>query len=248
MSYPKFKNKHLHETLVSPEKSPHFMRKMPKKMPKKAIIFYNAFLLRKVLEKYKPKKMKRVSSQFDFFKYRDITFLYCIGVGSPSAALVLEEAISMGIRKFLNIGYAGGLQHDGFFLCDKALRDEGTSYHYLPHGSFVFPDKELNESLGKAMKDSGLEFEKGTTWTIDAPYRETKKEVEHYRKKGIMTVEMETSALFAVAKLRKVKIASAFSVSDVLGKKWEPKFHHKKTKDLLMTLFDAAVLCLSREK
>ena len=167
------------------------------------------------------------------------------GIGSPNAATVFEELIALGGKKFLNIGTAGGLHHEGIFLCNKALRDEGTSYHYIPHGKFTHPDKKLTEKLGKAIENKGLEYFEGTTWTIDAPYRETKAEIEHYAKKGISTVEMEASALFAVAKCRKVKIASAFVVSDVLGKKWKPKFNHHKIKKSLNLLFDAAINCLS---
>ena len=90
------------------------------------------------------------------------------------------------------------------------------------------------------LKKKGLQFFRGVTWTIDAPYRETKAELQHYKKLGISTVEMEASAMFAVAKYRKVKIASAFVVSDILGTKWVPKFHKldvKRTLNKLDRLF-----------
>jgi uridine phosphorylase len=168
------------------------------------------------------------------------------GIGSPNAVTVIEELIALGGKFFINRGYAGGLQNEGVFLCQKALRDEGTSYHYIKDGQYIYPDKKLTKKLEKSLKKQNLNYKKGITWTIDAPYRETKAEITHYKKQGISTVEMEASALFAVAKYRKVKIASAFVVSDTLGEKWEPKFHHRKVKESLNKLFDAAVDCLTK--
>jgi len=176
--------------------------------------------------------------------YKDIGFIRVTGIGSPNAVTILEELIALGGRVFLNIGLAGGLQREGIFLCDKALRDEGTSYHYLPHNKFAFPDEKLTKKLGEFIEKQGLEFFKGATWTIDAPYRETISEIKKYAKTGIATVDMESSALFAVAEYKKVKIASVFVVSDLLGNEWVPKSHELKVKKTLDRLIDAGVDCL----
>lgn len=242
MSFPKFKNKHLGESIVYPRGYAR-RKKWPKNMPKKYVILYSSKALKYILKEYRPKKIK-VTSMITIHRYNDIGFVRITGIGSPNAATVMDELIALGGKKFLNLGFAGGLQHEGIFLCDKALRDEGTSYHYLPHGHFTFPDKELTRKLGESIKKAGLKYEQGTTWTIDAPYRETKAEVKHYKKRGVKTVEMEASALFAVAKVRKVKIAAAFVVSDILGKVWEPKFHKRSVRAGLNNLIDAGVECL----
>ena len=246
MTYPKFKNKHLEESLVNPR---GFARdkKLPRDLPKKYIILYSERSLRYLKRKYHPKKIK-VYSLLTIYQHGDIGFVRVTGIGSPNAAGIMDELIVFGGKKFLNLGFAGGLDGEGVFLCEKALRDEGTSYHYLPHGHFTFPDKELTNKLGKSIEKAGIEYQRATTWTIDAPYRETKAEVEHYRKKGIKTVEMEASALFAVAKVRKVKIASAFIVSDTLGEKWEPKFHKRSVRVGLNQLIDAGFDCFRGEK
>ena len=242
MAYPKFKNKHLEESLFSARDYIKY-RKFPKNLPKKYIIVYQNYVLKYFKRKYKPKKI-RLYRLITLYKYKDIGFVKIEGVGSPLAATVIEELIASGGKVFLNIGLAGGLQDEGVFLCTKALRDEGTSYHYLPHGKFTFPEKKLTERLRRSMEKHNIKYSKAITWTIDAPYRETKAEIEHYRKRGIATVEMEASALFAVAKLRKVRIASAFVVSDVLLKKWEPKFHTINVKQTLNKLIDASMDCL----
>ncbi|MDP3882123.1 MAG: nucleoside phosphorylase [Nanoarchaeota archaeon] len=242
MVFPNFENKHLQEALFSPKDFIKY-RKFKGNFPKKYIITYQSRALNYFRRKYKPKKHK-FYSLLNVYVHKDIGFVRMTGIGAPNAATVIEELIALGGKTFINVGTAGGLNHEGVFLCDKAIRDEGTSYHYLPHGEEVFPDNKLTEKLGKCIRKQGLEYFKGTTWTIDAPYRETRVEVEHYVKQGVATVEMEASALFAVAKVRKAKIASAFVVSDLLGKKWLPQFHRFNIKKAQNKLIDAAVNCL----
>ena len=82
----------------------------------------------------------------------------------------------------------------------------------------------------------------GTSWTIDAPYRETVAEAKQYQKEGVATVEMEASALFAVAQYRNVELGAIFTISDSLAElEWKPKFHLKKTKTGLEILYKVAV-------
>ncbi len=241
---PKYKNKHLFEASFDPI---DFIRNYKgfknKGLPKKYIITYPTSVLSYFRRKYKPQKIK-FYSLLTIYKYKDIGLVRLTGGGSPLASAILEELIALGGKKFLNIGTAGGLFQEGVFICNKALRDEGTSYHYLPKGHYTYPDKNLTDRLKKSLKKHHLKYKEGITWTIDAPYRETKKEVEKYSKMGITNVEMEASSLFAVAKYRKVKIASAFVVSDVLGDKWLPKFHRFDVKRSLNKLIDIAVDCL----
>ena len=246
MTFPKYKNKHLEEALVNPGQIVKIL-KSKIKFPSRCIIFYDRKLFNYVKRKYKPKKIKELSKvHTDFYLYKNIGLIRIRGIGCPMAAVVLEEFIERGGKTFLNIGTAGGLQYEGIFLCTKALRDEGTSYHYLPHGDYTFPDEELTKKFSKVLEKNKLKYSEGVTWTIDAPYRETKREIAHYKKKGVSTVEMEASALFAVAKLKKVKIASAFVVSDVLGDKWEVNFDKFEVKNGLRRLFDSAVECLGK--
>jgi purine-nucleoside phosphorylase len=81
--------------------------------------------------------------------------------------------------------------------------------------------------------------------TIDAPYREFFAELEQYQKEGVITVEMESAALFAVAQYKKVKLGCLFTVIDSLaGLKWEPKFHKDTTKSGLHILFQVALNAL----
>ncbi|MAG52362.1 MAG: purine-nucleoside phosphorylase [Nanoarchaeota archaeon] len=245
MPYPNFKDKHLQEALFHPRDYIKY-RKLKKNLPKKYILTYQGTAKNYFIKKYKPKRIKNLELVMAY-RYKNMGFIFMPGIGSPHAVTALEEMIALGGKEFINIGTAGGLHKQGVFLCIKALRDEGTSYHYLPDGKFSYPDKKLTKELERSIEKLGLKYTEGTTWTIDAPYRETKKEIEHYVKEGISTVEMETSALFTVAKYRKVKIASAFIVSDVLGEKWNPGFHKFDVKRAQNILIDAAVDCLSKK-
>ena len=151
------------------------------------------------------------------------------GPGAPCSAIVVEELIALGVRNFVIVGLAGSLnprlQAGSVVLCTKALRDEGTSYHYLRPGKFVAPDRGLTRRLRAALARVGDPYRAGPTWTIDAPYRETVGEVRRYRKLGILTVEMEASAVFAVTRCRRAAAAALFVISDVLDESgWEPRF------------------------
>lgn len=243
MAFPKFKNKHLEDAMFDPGSSLD-MGKIPKKLPKKLLLIYSGDQLGYLKKKYNPQIVKGVSKElYQLYTCRGIGIVKINGIGSPHAAAVLDDLIFLGGKIFINVGCAGGLSEKGVFLCSKALRDEGTSYHYLSHKTYSYPDRVLTEMLGNSLKRYSLEFKEGSNWTIDAPYRETVKEVEHYRKKGILTVDMEVSALFAVAEFRRVKIAAVLVVSDILGGKREV-INNKDYKKNLNKITDTAIGCL----
>ncbi|HEY9053178.1 MAG TPA: nucleoside phosphorylase [Rectinemataceae bacterium] len=171
------------------------------------------------------------------------------GIGAPAAAVMLEELIAWGVEEFVSLGTAGSLRADlppgSLALCTGAFRDEGTSWHYMQGDEPAAPDPGLTSRLESALMENGLAFSKGPSWTIDAIYRETPREILGYRDEGALVVEMEASALFAVAAFRKKPIAACFSVSDTLAElSWRPEFHASSTKEGLQKLFHAAVRAL----
>jgi uridine phosphorylase len=247
MGFPNFRNKHREVALFSAENYVRWAKNIAKNRsakPEKFILIYYPYLLNYFKRKYGSNTIN-VNRLIRIHQYKNIGVVLLTGIGSPHAVVVLEEIIALGGKEFLNIGSCGGLNGFGVFLLGKAIRDEGTSHHYAKYGKYSYPNKELTDSLGESLSDSGLVFKTGTSWTIDAPYRETKAEIKHYRREGVDTVEMEASALFAVARARKVKLASAVVVSDVLGdKQWDPQFDSKHFKTKLKRLLDSAVDCL----
>jgi uridine phosphorylase len=166
---------------------------------------------------------------FDY-KGKKIAAVRIEGIGAPHAVTVLEELIALGAKYFIALGYAGGLQRvnkpGDLILVTKAIRDEGTSYHYATPSKYSYSSKELNAALKKTIKQNSQQFFEGGAWTTDAPYKETIPEIKIYKKEGTLAVEMEASALFTVAKYRKAHFSQLLTLSDILSEKeWIPKFH-----------------------
>lgn len=101
-------------------------------------------------------------------------------------------------------------------VCDRALRDEGVSHHYLAPGSHVRPSRSLTERLVETLYARDVAVRRGAGWTTDAPYRETAAEVARYGSDGTLTADMEAAGVFAVAEHRNVDAAAVFAVADSL--------------------------------
>lgn len=245
------KGKHKEEALFSPHNFIANARKngeIVETVPKNIIINYDKSLARKIIKSKSARPMIFFGRKNNLFRIgNNIAIFIDFGIGAPATAAYIEELIALGAKNFINIGTAGTLQNlpiGSFVVCDKAIRDEGVSHHYFKSGKYSYASKKLTAKLEKTMKKMKLNYRKGTTWTIDAPYRETIAEVKRYKKEGVLTVEMEASAVFAVAKCRGVNAASVFAISDTLGdSEWVPEFHKiAKSKSKLL---DVAIKVLS---
>jgi uridine phosphorylase len=172
------------------------------------------------------------------------------GIGSPVAAMMLELLIAWGVNRFVSIGTAGALQPDlqigDLTVCTGAVRDEGVSHHYLAENNLlVTPSADLTAQFAEALISRNTHPRHGPTWTTDAPFRETQAEIAHYQREGVLTVEMEAAAVFAVAQHRSVAIASGFVISDVLAsERWDPRFGDPSILNGLIDLFHAAIAVL----
>jgi uridine phosphorylase len=171
------------------------------------------------------------------------------GVGAPLAAGFLEELIAVGVTKFIVCGGCGVLNQDinaGHpIILTSAIRDEGTSYHYLPPAREVKPHPKAVQALRKTLTESGLDYRLGTTWTTDAIYRETKTKRKSRMAEGCDVVEMEAAAFFAVAQFREIPLGQIVYGGDlVIPEGWEGRDWHKRVDDrrLMFELAAKAVL------
>lgn len=148
------------------------------------------------------------------------------GVGAPLAAGFLEELIALGCRKFIVCGGAGSLAAaltvGHLIVPDAAVRDEGTSYHYLPPSREVVADARGVSAVEQALAARRLPYVRGKTWTTDALYRETPARIAARKAEGCLTVEMEAAALFAVAAFRDVALGQLlYGGDDLSGLEWD---------------------------
>ena len=128
-------------------------------------------------------------------------------VGAAFAVLVAEELFACGCQFLVSVTSAGQILAQGatpyFVLIDRALRDEGTSYHYLPPSEFAAADLALAAAALEKLKGAGQRIYRGAAWTTDAPFRETEAAIRQARARGILAVEMEAAALYAFAEARR---------------------------------------------
>lgn len=171
-------------------------------------------------------------------------------VGAPLAVGMLETAIALGATKFVACGGAGALDREitvgHLVVVDSAIRDEGTSYHYLPPSREVLAGLREVEVISRILSKKSIPFVTGKTWTTDAPYRETQNRINARRKEGALMVDMECSAFIAVSKFRGVEFGQIlYGGDDLSGAEWDSR-NWATRKDIRSNLFWLAVeACLA---
>lgn len=141
-------------------------------------------------------------------------------MGAPAAVQILDFLISYGVKKIISAGSCGALvdlKENAFMLPVKALRDEGTSYHYLPPARFAETSACINASIWKVLSRMQIPFEECTSWTTDGFYRETKDKIALRKAEGCRVVEMECAALAACAKFRGAEFGQILYTADSLA-------------------------------
>lgn len=141
-------------------------------------------------------------------------------VGASFAVLVAEEMFASGCELLISVTSSGQITPQGappyFILIDRAWRDEGTSYHYLPPSDWSAAPGHLLSRLGGAFAD-GPSVMSGATWTTDAPFRETETAIAAARARGILAVEMEAAGLYAFAQARQRAVIYLAHVTNQMG-------------------------------
>ena len=143
-------------------------------------------------------------------------------VGAPFAVLIAEELFACGCRLLLSLTSAGQISDSAptpyFVIIDRALRDEGTSYHYAEPAEYAEADPRLVAAAAAALGGTRQRFFVGATWTTDAPFRETADAIAAARSKGALAVEMEAAALYAFARKTSSQVLCLAHVTNAMGR------------------------------
>jgi uridine phosphorylase len=143
-------------------------------------------------------------------------------VGAAFAVLVAEELFASGCRLLVSMTSAGQIVATQappyFIIIDRALRDEGTSYHYLPPSDYSEADAQLVRLAREAVSPAGVAVQVGATWTTDAPFRETQQAIDAAAQAGILAVEMEAAALYAFSRARGRAVLCFAHVTNQMGR------------------------------
>lgn len=150
------------------------------------------------------------------------------GVGAPVTAMIVENAIAAGAEAVVMLGGCAclqpGIPPHAAILPTETIRDEGVSYHYVPPAEPVEATETLVDSLATELSAAGFATPRGRTWTTSAMYRETMPEIEQYHSEGVVSLCMESAALWAVCQYRGVDTATIHQIGDYLtAAEWVPE-------------------------
>ncbi|MGD9901569.1 MAG: nucleoside phosphorylase [Spirochaetales bacterium] len=171
-------------------------------------------------------------------------------LGGPAAAGLMEELGFLGITNFFACGSAGqidfGFDSKQFLLVEKAIRDEGVSYKYIPASIYVETSNKLNKFISEWFLKHNLTLKPAITWTTDAFFRETPKAIAKRTSQGAISVEMECASLCAVAKFRGYNFSQVLYFSDAVKQfEWDLKEHRKSLKEEIVKTMTQCLLDFS---
>ncbi|MBS0649903.1 MAG: nucleoside phosphorylase [Verrucomicrobia bacterium] len=253
---PQYSEKYAHASMITPEKNLDHRRqhgRFPKSAPPRTVILcYSSRFMKQVLQNYAHQQCEECFSKLYYLTDYPSVAIGNFGVGAPVTALRMEDLISWGVKQFIAIGSAGAISPKltigDIVLCEKAVRDEGTSFHYMPPSKYIHAPQRMRLMLGKHLNKMQIAHRVGSTWTTDSFYRQTSLEVKHFQDEGILTVEMEAAAIFAVAHVHQVDLGAMFTISDLhTDQDWMPHFENEKKWEGMHNILKAALAAAAEE-
>ena len=171
-------------------------------------------------------------------------------VYAPKVGGVFESLKQDGVKTVIAFGWCGAVHPEvrvgDILLAGSVIREEGASYHYLPAEADPLPSPAVNGALRDASARAGVALREGPIWTTDAPYRETRHKVKHFAARGVLGVDMETSAIVSLGSAMAIDVGVLLLVSDELwGREWRwgvptPEFAHAR-RSYVQIAADAAL-------
>ncbi len=224
-------------------------------VPEHCVICFFPEVIAHIIDTHQPKLIKNLRSEIGPHPVYDLSAdgkrfaFFHPGVGAPLSVALLEEVIAIGCTKFIACGGAGVLDPaiavGHLLIPQSAVRDEGTSYHYLPPSREVAANADGIAAIEAALQANQIDYVLGKTWTTDAIYRETREKITRRRAEGCLTVEMETASFFACAEFRGVTFGQIlYGGDDVSGTDWDHRHWDKQTSTRERLFWLAADACL----
>ena len=220
---------------------------LPDFPPPRAVIFApQKSLADYILRRHSTKRIRGFLGEFHLLKRTSsqIALSTGFGIGAPVIAGLTDEFAELGVRQFVLIGMAGGLQPDlntgSLVISTSAIRGEGVSQHYLPPHPTVDSSEEMARGLSEILTKHNQPHVLGTTWTTDAPFRELRKIVLEHQRAGVFAVDMEAAAMLSVARSMNLSALAVFSIADQLSDgHWRMASDLRPAQKGLTVLFDA---------
>lgn len=209
--------------------------------PELAIILWDEYILARLFKNMKLRRLPNLGLGMYIYvcEIESKTVLVAnLPIGSPIAANTLEELKVLGVKKVLGIGFTGTLQPDinfgNIILPNACLSEEGTSKHYIgTDESRLVPDPALKEEILSFCGGENIKLFTGKAWTTDAFYREYIEKIEQYREEGILCVDMETSAMYAVGNAIELPVCNLLLVSDKVWCDWINDFTCEEVEETI---------------
>lgn len=203
-------------------------------IPKNAVICFFNDVIERLKNDGKAILLKNLRSEIGLHPIYEVEYMgrkvavFHPGIGAPLGAGMLEEVIALGAKKFIACGGAGVLDREiavgHVIVPSAAIRDEGTSYHYIEPSREISVNKIGIEAIEKVLTKHKCKYIISKTWTTDAIYRETISKVNQRKSEGCLTVEMECSAFCAVSEFRNVIFAQILYGGDVVDcEEWDSR-------------------------
>ncbi len=255
-NFPLHPDKHKLTPLLRAEDMIEFRRKHGNlgavAVPRSAVLCLYKGVMHRVTWKYPSQKVSGFLGDLYLIKRTGgkVAVLGNFGIGAPAITSIGDELMAWGLERLVILSLAGGLQSElssgSLVIGDRALRDEGTSYHYLPTARDVQASDGLVSAIEAGLAQRGLTAARGAVWSTDAPYRETREEAEAYGREGIKAVDMGSAGLFAAAQARGKQAASVFVIGDSLaGPRWSAPPDMRMLHQRLKSLLEALIATLS---
>lgn len=202
--------------------------------PEATISCFSRHLFEKVLTYFEPEKIAELHSAVGISPVYEVEYkgkrfaMYQSWAGEPMCVGMYEELIAMGSKRLILLGNCGVLDKNiedcGIVIPTKAIRDEGTSYHYAEASDTIDVNKKYKEEFIEVLNEARYPYVEGTTWTIDACYRETREKMKRRKEQGAIIVEMECAGMQALCNFRNTEFFQFIYAGDNLDHDtWDPR-------------------------